>query len=541
MKKGRRVLAMVLAFCLILNVSAVFAQGGLVQSQVLKEKAMNDTGAYILKTFPEPIMEDSWYILALSRAGYSVPDGYYDKFYNNVVSYLQENDGVVSKNNSTEYSKLILALTSIGKDVTNVGGYNLLESLADYNFVKKVGLMGSVWALIALDSYDYAIPQVQDVEIQTTKDLLLENILGRELLGGGFDLANRTADIDVTAMVVQSLIPYQDNQNVKAVIDRALTVLSGNQKENGGYIYYGVENIESSIQVLVALSALGIDVNEDSRFIKADASGNNHSVFTASLEYFVEGGGFEHILGGGIDLAYATFQGMYGLAAYERFLNNQNSLYDMTDVKGISYKASQETNLVEKENEESGLSFNDISSHWAKEQIEASKGLGITNGKANFKPDNAITRAEFAVAMVNALGLTIDENNLVSFEDVNSGAWYNKAVLIAASNGIISGNGDGTFSPDANIERQAAMAIIKKVAELYNMESAKADEIALNNFTDTNKIATWAKDAVLFNVNNGIIVGSNGNIAPVDNITRAESIIIVNKLLEKLSLTSQYK
>ena len=77
---------------------------------------------------PTPKFNNEWNVFTLARADYAAPAGYYDTYYNNVVSHLQSKSGVLSATSYTEYSRLIIALSAIGKDSNNVGGYNLLEN-----------------------------------------------------------------------------------------------------------------------------------------------------------------------------------------------------------------------------------------------------------------------------------------------------------------------------------------------------------------------------------------------------------------------------
>ena len=166
--------------------------------------------------------------------------------------------------------------------------------------------------------------------------------------------------------------------------------------------------------------------------------------------------------------------------------------------------------------------------------------MGITNGQSTFAPDKAITRAEFAVALVNAFGLEKKDGATVSFTDVPGNAWYQDAVLAAASQGIIKGKGNGLFEPLANITREEAMMLIQNTATLLKMNASTTQGANLNNFVDANQVSAWAKDAVIFNVNNEIIAGNGNSIAPTDNITRAETMVVIDRLLAKLSMSSQY-
>lgn len=288
------------------------------------------TGGYLHSTVKDPIVSTSggeWAVIGLARAGYPVEDGYYDKYIANVIRTLEETDGVLDSRKYTEYSRVVLALTSIGYDVTNVGGYNLLEPLADFDQTVWQGINGAIYALIAFDSHGYEIPAAPEGKTQTTRENLIGHILEQEKSGGGWALFGSKADPDITAMALQALAPYYDkDEEVKAAADRALAALSGIQAADGGFGSWGSVNSESCAQVVVALTALGIDPDSDPRFVK-----NGKSALDALLSFTTEEGGFSHVAGGGTN-GMATEQGYYALAAYDRYLSGKTSLYDMSDV-----------------------------------------------------------------------------------------------------------------------------------------------------------------------------------------------------------------
>ena len=276
-----------------------------------------------------------WLALALARSGRSVPAGYYD----NVVQYVKANVNAnerLHNSKSTDNSRVILALTAIGKDPTNVGGHNLLKGLDSMSYINKQGINGPVFALIALDSHNY--PTFGEV----TRDVLIDRILSEQVKAdGGWALGGadeEASDVDVTAMTIQALAPYyKTNAKVKTAVDKGLTWLSAHQQEDGGFASWGAVNSESCAQVIVALAALGIDPLTDSRFIK-----NGITALDALCGYYTQddtlGKGFAHVKqssGGYVGGAYnqmATEQAYYALNAYYRFANSQNRLYDMTDV-----------------------------------------------------------------------------------------------------------------------------------------------------------------------------------------------------------------
>ena len=261
-----------------------------------------------------------WMVIGLARSGRTVPAGYYD----NVVEYVKAKADANERLHPakvTDNARVILALTAIGKDVTNVGGHNLLKGLDSMDYVQTQDINGPIFTLIALDSHNY--PTMGDV----TREKLIQVILDAQLPDGGWNLSGENADPDMTAMAIQALAPYyKTNETVKAAVDKALEALSALQRTDGGFGSWGTVNSESCAQVIVALTALGIDPTADSRFVK-----NGHTVLDALAGFYVTGGGFRHTAGGERN-DMATEQGYYALASYYRFLNGQTRLYDMSDV-----------------------------------------------------------------------------------------------------------------------------------------------------------------------------------------------------------------
>ena len=268
-----------------------------------------------------------WMALGLARSGRDVPN--VDTYYQTVENYVKTHiaaTGRLDRNKSTENSRIILALTAIGKDVTDVGGHDLLKGLDNMNYIKRQGTNGPVWALLALDSHKY--PTSGDV----TRDGLVSTIVGLQMESGAWYIGSskKTADADMTAMAVQALAPYYStNASAKAAVDKALEYLSSVQKADGTFCEYGNQaaSSESTAQVVVMLIALGIDPVTDARFTKGGVS-----VLDALCSFYVDGGGFKHKLADTTRDGMATEQGYYALAAYYRMKNEKTFLYDMTDV-----------------------------------------------------------------------------------------------------------------------------------------------------------------------------------------------------------------
>lgn len=285
-----------------------------------------ETADWLLEAVPEASVGSvggEWAVLGLARSGIAVPEEYYETYAENAAAYTAERGGVLHAKKYTEYSRVILAWTAIGKDPTDVGGFNLLVPLADFEQTVFQGINGPIFALLALDSGNYEIPKNTAGTTQATRERYVDYILNAELPNGGWSFAGGEAEPDITAMALQALAKYRDRQDVADAVERGLTVLSQQQNENGGYTAYDAESSESIAQVIVALTELGIPA-EDPRFVK-----NGNTLEDRLMVFRTEEGGFRHILDGDTDLM-ATEQAFYALAALNRVEQGKTSLYTMT-------------------------------------------------------------------------------------------------------------------------------------------------------------------------------------------------------------------
>ncbi len=304
---------------------------------ITTNQAYNTVGNYMTSKVVNPKFNNEWFILTLARGNYDVPADYYNTYYNNVVEYVKSVEGNLHARKYTEYSRLILALTSIGKDPTDVGGYNLIEKLSDFDKVVWQGVNGAYFGLIALDTWGFELPETAT----TTREKLIDFILSKQLDDGGFALSGTKSDPDMTAMAIQSLAPYYNQEKVKKAVDTAIDTLATLQLDNGGYKSWGVENVESATQVVTALVSLGIDPANDARFNK---------VIPNIMTYYSQtDGGFKHVLSEKSSNGMATEQVGYTLAAYKRLLNGQSSLYDMLDTKPADSKQPEQNPDKDKE------------------------------------------------------------------------------------------------------------------------------------------------------------------------------------------------
>lgn len=293
-----------------------------------EETPIEKTARYLQAQIPEPTcaaVGGDWLVFGLARSGLKVPQKYFDAYYKNVEDYIVSVDGVLSRKKNTEYSRVILALTAIGKNPADAAGFNLLLPLGDFDETVRQGVNGAIFALLALDSGNYEIPENPDAAVQATRQMYVDELLTRELPDGGWTLTGGEPDVDITAMTLQALAKYREQPEVEAAVERGLAVLSSLQEPDGGYLSWDEENSESVCQVIVALTELGISL-DDERFVK------NGQTLPQVLERFAcEDGSYRHSLNGNSD-EMATEQAFYALAAIHRAKTGKTTLYDMTDV-----------------------------------------------------------------------------------------------------------------------------------------------------------------------------------------------------------------
>ena len=542
----KRILSLALAVLLALSLTpAAFAA---VDNTTLNS-AVSGTAAFIYATTPSPQVGSiggEWAVLGLARSGYSVPEKYYQEYYATVEKYVKDCKGVLHDKKYTEYSRVIVGLSSIGADARNVGGYDLTKPLGDYDKTIWQGLNGPIWALIALDSRDYPEPTAG------IRQKYIDRILACQLSDGGWNLfggtsaadKNQTADPDITGMALQALAKYQSQSAVATAIQKALDCMSAQQADDGGFSSMGDSNAESIVQMIVALCELGLDP-DDPRFVK-----NGTSMLDALMKFRQSNGGFNHMASGGGNNQMTAEQAFYGLVAVQRQRAGKNSLYRMGDA--ISVKLPQSSAPVSGAGlpgkhadvkavpiTAAGTTFSDVKSHANKAAIEALAARKIINGMGDgtFAPDKNMTRAEFATITVKALGLTAKANN--SFTDVKASDWFAGFVGTANTYGIVNGVGEGKFNPGGTITRQEAATMVARAAKLCGMNtdySAAAARDILAQFGDYTKTAEWARAPLAFCYDQGILDASALNIQPTVAIKRCEIAQMLYHMLSKANL-----
>ena len=539
MKQIRKFAALILAFSVLFSLAVPTFAASSVQSEV------QSSAAFMLSSVKSPEVGSiggEWAVIGLARSGYSVPADYYDEYYTRVEKYVKNCSGVLHERKYTEYSRVVLALTAIGRDPSNVAGYNLLMPLGDFDKTIWQGLNGPIWALIALDSGNYDIPKNTSAKTQATRQLYIDEIIKNQMKDGGWSLTGTgDSDVDISAMALQALAKYQDQKAVKTATDKALTYLSKAQDSNGGFASWGTTNVESVAQVIVALCELGISL-DDSRFVK-----NGHTLTENLLSFRQSNGGFYHVLDGSDgNNQMSAEQGFYALVAIDRAENGKNSLYRMGDVTKNTSKPIANVNKGSADASVSvpgvtapGTTFSDVKNHANQTSIEALASRGIINGmgQGTFMPNKTMTRAEFAAIVTRALGLTAKDTKV--FSDVPSSKWYAGYIGAANSSGIVNGVGSGKFNPDGTITRQEAAAMVARAAKLCGLDTemdAGATKDVLAQFGDYRSVASWAKESLAFCYYTNILDQSALKIEPTKAILRCEIAQMLYNMLTAAEL-----
>lgn len=301
------------------------------------DEAYAGAKAYIQSAVSAPVVSylfGEWAVLGQARAKVPLSEAYIAAYYEKVVAYVKANigsDGILRKPDDkntpviTDNERIVLALTAIGKDPANMGGENLLKALQNKNIMKvtdtsNTDINGLVMGLLALNSRNYT----------SDTSWLVQAVLEQQNEDGSWSASadkKSVGDVDMTAMALQALAPYYKdggNETVNTAVEKALNWLSG--KYQSGY-----DSSESCAQVVIALSALNLDANTDARFTKT-VEGKTLSVLGNLLQYRVaENGGFKHQFADKAVNEMATEQALCAMAAYARFTEKANALYDMTD------------------------------------------------------------------------------------------------------------------------------------------------------------------------------------------------------------------
>lgn len=288
-----------------------------------------------------------WTAISLAIAGVEEDYNGYLKALESYVSDCYKNQGYIDNRKATETQRIALAVLTLGGDPTAFGKDaegNSINLVADgtWNFPgESVGLQGTngyIYALLVLDAKDYQIPEGENL----SRDELIASILKAQNPDGGISMASSgDGSVDITAMALQALAPYQEQEAVKTAIDKAL-VWTGNQiSQYGTFEAFGTESCESSAQVLMAMTALGIAPEDDTRLIK-----NNMTIADGMAQFRLEDGTYMHTLTDRNGDLMATQQALLGLEAMEKFQSGGGWIFDFSQYEGPNQQSSGMSTIV---------------------------------------------------------------------------------------------------------------------------------------------------------------------------------------------------
>jgi hypothetical protein len=171
---------------------------------------------------------------------------------------------------------------------------------------------------------------------------------------------------------------------------------------------------------------------------------------------------------------------------------------------------------------------NELTGHWAEKTIKEWITLGLLKGDQNgrYNPDANISRAEFMAIVNRVMNYTDTSDSIRSFTDVSSGKWYYDDAAKALAAGYINGTAANTLSPEDTITREQAITIISRIKGI----DPSGDTGILAEVGDSSEISEWAKNPVAVAIREGLVTGSGGRINPTANITRCEAVVLLDRV-----------
>lgn len=264
----------------------------------LKESGRESVQSWIDETLAHNPASGEWTAFALLRRG----EWDFTAYGNSLLAYL-ENTEIHSASSRLKYA-LLCHFLGIGEEWVAAAAD---ESVGEQGVISLVYGLHLATAGVTSSSY--------------TAEALCTELLSCQHEDGGWSVMGTVSDVDVTAMAIQALAPYAENETVRAAIDCALTLLSDRQTETGDFISYGQPNPESAAQVLIALSTLEIDSTSDERFLK-----NGVTLFDVIAKYRLPNGLYAHTEGGNAN-ANATSQVLCAMTAVLRMVEGKTPFY----------------------------------------------------------------------------------------------------------------------------------------------------------------------------------------------------------------------
>ncbi|PIC96244.1 hypothetical protein CSV69_07125 [Sporosarcina sp. P26b] len=277
-------------------------------------------------------IQSEWEAIGLTKAGFDIHADYEESFYSNFEDQILKKTGK-GRLKITDVERIAMAAVAIGKDPKNVKQFDLIEKIynsenwtyLDSDSMTYQGNNGPIFALIALDTKNYSVPE----NARWNREKIVAELLRTQLVDGSWSLANDPpgkTSYDITAMALIGLAPYTDQPAVKNAVEQAVNFLSKNQGATGGFNeeFVGGISSEATSQIIIGLTANNINPQSE-MFTK-----NGINLIDHLLSFQAEDGGFKHTIGEKGSNGMATEQALQGLVAYDLFIKGEGRLYDFS-------------------------------------------------------------------------------------------------------------------------------------------------------------------------------------------------------------------
>lgn len=265
------------------------------------QEQRSKTAKYLLEQIDDgslPIEDGEWALIGIKNSDVELTKDYLDNYYDSVRAKVKSKKGVLSEDFYTEYARTALGVFLAGKDPKSVEGYNLIEKLNDYGIVLDQGVNASIYALIASNYCGYKLNEESESKY-------LDDI--RAAFEDGGEAVSSKVPMDYCGMALQALAYYKDDSTQKETINKIYELIEKKIKSEKNGVDLG--SCESNAQVILGLSAMGIDLEKDKRFIR-----DEETLIDGIMKY-AEEDGFAHIKGKKVNLL-ASQQALMALDSF---------------------------------------------------------------------------------------------------------------------------------------------------------------------------------------------------------------------------------
>lgn len=419
-----------------------------------------------------------WFAIGVSRFGFEED---YEAY---LTALSQRVKKLSDKDNATEWQRCAITAAAMGGDPADLEGVDLVKGGVygrdENSSVGKQGLNGWIFALLTLDTMGYKTPEGAVFD----RERIISEIVSAQNSDGGFSLSKGESDIDITAMALQALSVYYNDfsrDDVRKSVDKAVAYLSGKQGSDGSF-----GNAEADAQVIIALCDLGIDPEEDSRFVK------DLDLLTALLSYQNSDGGFAHEKGGESD-ELSSGQALCALAAVKRSKLTMRRIYDMREELSVLQREKLDgingrlLAVKDEESAEKALKlFNDLTCDertyvkYGSQLENAAKEYGLTLSDRDFTEELAVT--DHAQGCIYSIEKTEVYSGKTGFTKSDM-----KNLETLRKNGVTSGDCTVTAVLLSHAKADESLAERDKIISELEEMNAKANEL-YSEISDLNSI-----------------------------------------------------